>query len=47
MIAGAEKPVLKLRALCSSEELEFGLYLPGKVYKPVFAEGKLVVCSLF
>lgn len=34
-------------ALCSSEELEFGLYLVGKVYKQDFAEEKLVVCSLF
>lgn len=47
MTAGAEKPVLLLSNKCSSEELEFGLYLLGKVYKPAFAEGKLVVCSLF
>lgn len=34
-------------ALCSSEELEFGLCLVEKVYKPDFAEEKAVLCSLF
>jgi len=33
-------------AVCSSEELQLGLYLRGKILKPDFADGKLVLWYL-
>lgn len=34
-------------AVYGSGELELGLYLLGKIFKPDFAERNLLVCSLF